>query len=146
MNCLVPHSGFLLSPLFFLLLFVYDASASTISIANYASDNNAIVDPYNCSQYCTGPPTSLNTSVPNVLLLSDSIGAHATGYYDNVRALLGPGDAELGGGALGNAQVQHTGAYGRGICGTSFGVVACADMWLGAGNWSVIHFNWGLVS
>ena len=54
------------------------------------------------------------------------------------------GSAVLGGGILGNALVQHTGSYGGGICGTSYGVVACADFWLGEQLYDVIHFNWGL--
>lgn len=76
--------------------------------------------------------------------------------------MLGPSSSAVsGGGALGNAAVQHTGGYGRGICGTSFGVVACLPQWLGTntvaatplhaltrhqgqGGWDVIHFNWGL--
>ena len=59
--------------------------------------------------------------------------------------MLGPGPSRTAGGVLGNAAVQHTGAYGPGVCGTSFGVLACAEMWLGKGDrWDVIHFNWGL--
>lgn len=98
----------------------------------------------NCSQQCTGPPMPLNISVPNVLLLSDSIGDTGSGYFLNVKAMVGAGSAVDAGGATGNGYVQHTGAYGKGICGTSFGALACADLWLGAGGWSVIHFNWGL--
>ncbi|KAH8055393.1 DUF2263-containing protein [Aureococcus anophagefferens] len=35
-------------------------------------------------------------------------------------------------------------AYADGYCGTSYGLLACVDGWLGATNWSVVHFNWGL--
>lgn len=117
------------------LSFILVAAAAAFTAAVPAADP----DPYNCSAQCTGAPQPLNASVPNVLLLSDSIGASHTGYCDNLRAMLGPGDAETGGGVLGNAKVQHTGAYGKGICGTSFGARACMDLWLGDGNWSVIQ-------
>ena len=33
----------------------------------------------NCSASCKGPPKNLSKTVPNVLLLSDSIGAAGTG-------------------------------------------------------------------
>merc|ERR1712217_401063 len=67
-----------------------------------------------------------------------------SGYFLNVKSMLGPGSAVDAGGLIGNAYVQHTGSYGKGICGTSVGALACMDLWLGAGSWSVIHFNWGL--
>jgi len=116
------------------------AAIAAIAPAQSVHDHGAPgTDLYNCTPACTGAPLALNSSVPNVLLLSDSIGARLTGYFDNVVRMLGPGDPETGGGVLGNAAVQHTGGYGKGICGTSFGALACADLWLGSGNWSVIQ-------
>jgi hypothetical protein len=90
----------------------------------------------------------LNTSIPNVLLVSDSIGASGTGYMTNVQAMLQPSASSVtGGGEVGNAMVQHSGANWTGIkgyCGTSFGVTACGAPWLGDTKWDVIHWNWGL--
>ena len=94
----------------------------------------------------------LNTTVPNVLLVSDSIGAAGSGYLLNVAEMLNGGASEeTGGGAIGNAFVQHSGDNWTGIhgyCGTSIGVAACASAWLSgaraAGGFDVIHFNWGL--
>jgi hypothetical protein len=109
--------------------------------------------PENCTLRCAGAPLPLNRTVPNVLLVSDSIGASGSGYLDNVAQMLNGGASETtGGGAVGNAFVQHSGANWTGIsgyCGTSIGVAACAAPWLrgvvgGAGGFDVIHFNWGL--
>mmetsp|Transcript_17035 Transcript_17035/g.58700 ORF Transcript_17035/g.58700 Transcript_17035/m.58700 type:complete len:385 (+) Transcript_17035:1180-2334(+) len=33
---------------------------------------------------------------------------------------------------------------GSGFCGTSYGLLACVDAWLGASNWTTVHVNWGL--
>lgn len=73
-------------------------------------------DGNNCSSSCScnvadgcfaGP---LNTSIPNVMLLSDSIGATGSGYFTNVKALLGPSNSAItGAGVVGNAFVHHTG-------------------------------------
>ena len=76
----------------------------------------------NCSAQCTGAALPLNATMANVLLLGDSISANGSGYFINVKSMLEE---------YGTAAVQHTGAYGKGICGTSFGVLACWDLWSG---------------
>ena len=98
---------------------------------------------------CSDLPMS--NSLPNVMLMSDSIGALGSGYFSNVRALLGPSaSAVTGAGAVGNAVVHHTGSYGTAICGSSFGNASCVDTWMarsllnGSKGFDVIHFNWGL--
>jgi len=114
-------------------------------ISLFSVGHSAPPDPHNCSHECTSSLQNMSTEVPNVLLLSDSIGAEGSGYFTNVVAILGPSaSAVTGGGTIGNAKVQHIGGYGTGICGTSYGVVSCMDKWLGQGGWDVIHFNWGL--
>ena len=112
--------------------------------------------PENCSLRCSGSPLPLNATVPNVLLMSDSIGAAGSGYLLNVADMLNGGASEeTGGGAIGNAFVQHSGDNWTGLhgyCGSSIGVAACARPWLSglsgaggaAGGFDVIHFNWGL--
>ena len=115
----------------------------------------------NCSATCTctfGPTAGpyqcgipLSKTLPNIMLLSDSIGAMPMGYYTNVVALFGNSSSNsTGAGAVGNAVVHHTGNMGKKICGTSFGPAACIDFWFSGGGTSpankydVIHFNWGL--
>ena len=109
---------------------------------------HSVIAQENCSAMCSGGPLPLNATLPNVLLVSDSIGANGTGYYTNVRAMMGwSASAVTGGGAVGNAAVQHSGAgwtAHKNYCGTSIGVIACAKQWLGTATFDVIHFNWGL--
>jgi hypothetical protein len=106
--------------------------------------------PTNCSKLCSGKPLPLSTSVPNVLLVSDSIGSGGTGYLTNTVAMLGPSNSSVtGAGTIGNAFVQHSGTNWtalHGYCGTSIGVVACAKPWLAGQQtkFDVIHWNWGL--
>ena len=82
--------------------------------------------------------------------MSDSIGANGSGYFSNVRALLGSSQSAVtGAGEVANAVVHHTGSYGSKICGSSFGNAACVDTWMarsllnGSRGFDVIHFNWG---
>ena len=98
--------------------------------AAYASPPPAGVG--NCSSQCQcdakdGCGGELSTTMPNVMLLSDSIGSRTdlgSGYFTNLKALLGPNaDPVTGAGAAGNALVHHVGSYGKGICGTSFGAM-----------------------
>ena len=94
---------------------------------------------------------AMSKTLPNVMLMSDSIGANGSGYFTNVRALLGPSESSVtGAGSVANAVVHHTGSYGNKICGSSFGNAACVDTWMarsladGNHGFDVIHFNWGL--
>ena len=100
-----------------------------------------------CLSFCTSIPAPLNETVPNVLLLGDSISGVGTGYLTNVQDMLGPSSSTTrGGGLLGNAFVQTGPSYGKNYCGTSFGVIDCAKSWADGNytGWDVIHFNWGL--
>ena len=102
-----------------------------------------------CGPFCaTSLPQPLNaTSLPNVLLVGDSISGNGTGYLANVQAMLGPSaSSATGGGAVGNAAVQSGPGYGKNYCGTSFGLLRCLTSWVEAGlvGFDVIHFNWGL--
>lgn len=109
-------------------------------------------EPCDCSQFCDsvfGIPTIHGVAAPRVLIIGDSIASPDIGYAMNVIALLGNGSTIDGGGAIGNAAVAIPRSYpqGEGYCGTSFGVLGCADTWLGTSEgtlWDVIHFNWGL--
>ena len=129
----------------------------SLALVSATAVSSAPAPPNNCTAQCKCEATSgcsdlpMSQTLPNVLLMSDSIGANGSGYFTNVRALLGPSaTAVMGAGAVGNAVVHHTGSYGRGICGSSFGNVACVDTWMarslqnGSKGFDVIHFNWGL--
>jgi len=116
------------------LLLLPVALAMSVSAVQSGTNNN-------CSSYCgENYGTNLSVTAPRVLLLGDSISATRTGYYANVVQLIA--QPMFAGQQL--ATVQHTGSYGTGICGTSFGILACIDKYLGDGDWKVIHFNWGL--
>eukprot|EP00041_Stephanoeca_diplocostata_P041824 m.9036 g.9036 ORF g.9036 m.9036 type:complete len:255 (-) comp6819_c0_seq1:310-1074(-) len=96
-------------------------------------------DPHNCSAQCTSALQPLSDTAPNVLVFGDSISAANTGYYYNLQAMLENNISQQ------LAKVQHTGGYGKGICGTSYGALACMPSWVGtAKNWTTIAFNWGL--
>jgi hypothetical protein len=105
-------------------------------------------------QTCGLPPEQLNTSMPNVLLIGDSISmgtgtakevpwaphnntpAVPLGYGWDVQAALEP---------VGLAKVQHSGGYyGGGQAGPSSNGVNCIDHWLGEGTWDIVHMNFGL--
>merc|ERR1711871_1745104 len=99
-----------------------------------------------CTPFCTKPSSPLNSTLPNVLLVGDSISGAGTGYLTNVQAMLGfSGSNVTGGGAIGNAAVQSGPGYGKKYCGTSFGLLHCTTNWTNAGHvgWDVIHFNFG---
>jgi len=100
-----------------------------------------------CSSFCGNLSAPLNNSVPNVLLVGDSITGVGTGYLTNVQAMLGPSASTVtGGGSIGNAATQSGPGYGKNWCGTSFGLLHCTTKWAQEriGGWDVIHFNWGL--
>ena len=101
-----------------------------------------------CNLSCTATPAPLNASVPNVLLVGDSISGVGTGYLTNVQDMLGPSaSTSKGGGPVGNAFVQSGPSYGKNFCGTSYGMIDCTKIWADHSyntGWDVIHFNWGL--
>lgn len=69
---------------------------------------------------------SMDPSLPNVLILGDSI---SVGYTLQVRA-----------GLQGKANVIRPSAN----CGSTETGLVNLKQWLGTNHWSVIHFNWGL--
>ena len=96
---------------------------------------------------CGDAPAPMNASIPNVLLIGDSIsmGTAATegkppynplGYGWGVRDALAVADI---------AQVQHNGGWFiAGQAGPSSKGVQCIGHWLGSGKWDVVHLNHGL--
>lgn len=100
---------------------------------------------------CGRPPTALNKSIPNVLIIGDSISGDAVGYGPLVRDILelSSGPPQMPNGPL--AAVQHNGGWTvDGATGsdqqagaTSVGV-KCINHWLGNEKWEVISFNFGI--
>lgn len=98
---------------------------------------------------CGLPPKPLNRSVPNVLIIGDSISAPGSGYGPLVRQLLERpiGSSQGPTGAL--AAVQHSGGWqgepgANEQAGPSSHGAACAKTWIGDGGWDVVTFNFGL--
>jgi len=87
----------------------------------------------NCKDYCKSNVNGRNDTLPNVLIVGDSVSMHEMGYLPFVREAL-----------KGVASVQMMGSFGEASCGTSFGAIECIDLWLDGGGWDVISFNWGL--
>lgn len=87
----------------------------------------------NCSAYCKSTVDGRNDTLPNVLIIGDSVSMYELGYFRYVKTAL-----------QGVASVQMMGSFGEGSCGTSFGAIDCIDTWLNGGGWDVISFNWGL--
>lgn len=87
---------------------------------------------------CGDPPAPLNASLPNVLIIGDSISMGEPGYSLYVKSLLRRPGYEL-------AQVQHSGGFGGGgqAADTKNGM-ACIDHWLGGNMWDVITVNFGI--
>jgi hypothetical protein len=159
-----------------LLLLAVGPAAGYVKNCTHGSSAKFTPAVCNCTRWCDpvgGVPHGYSPSLPNVyvfagpallglqqsdagvrrLLIGDSIANFGSGYAGNVRQLLGPTTVPGGTGpSLGpsaNAAVSAPRAYpqGNGFCGSSFGVLDCAGLWLGEQlhyKWDVIHFNWGL--
>lgn len=84
----------------------------------------------NCPSSC--PPFPAAFGGGNVLYVGDSIAGQ---YSPGTNAILG----RYG---LGFGEFVSLGMDG--YCGTSYGLLACIDPYLAAGNYSVAHVNWGL--
>eukprot|EP00729_Bicosta_minor_P002814 gene2814-15504_t len=95
---------------------------------------------------CGNPPAPLSKTVPNVLIIGDSISEPGSGYGPGVENIfMQPGQPWRNqSGAI--ADVQHNGgATGSNQAGPSTNGAACIDGWLGAGNkWDVITMNFGI--
>ena len=116
---------------------------------------------------CGLPPTPLNKSLPNVLIIGDSVSDSGSGYGPLLRNLL---ETDTGNGnAVGNnprnngplASVQHNGGWtcakppapvmpgcragANEQAGPTTNGVACIDSWLGAEkSWEVVTLNSGI--
>ena len=89
---------------------------------------------------CGDAPTPLNKSLPNVLIIGDSISMPGSGYGPAVEEILmrpGVQHKDFTRGAL--ASVQHNGGRGSNQAGPSTNGVACTKTWLpGTEKWDVI--------
>jgi hypothetical protein len=112
---------------------------------------------------CGLPPLPLNKSLPNVLVIGDSVSDSGSGYGPDLRRLLetstGNSNSPRNNGPL--AQVQHNGGWAcqkppfkpvrscqpgaSEQAGPTTTGVQCIDSWLGGEKrWDVISFNWGI--
>lgn len=92
---------------------------------------------------CGPPPLALNRSLPNVLLIGDSISLaiadncsipRVLGYGWKVQRFLQE-----------QAAVQHSGGwYAEGNAANTIKGVTCIRHWLGSARWDVVHLNFGL--
>lgn len=87
---------------------------------------------------CGNPPAPLSKTLPNVLIIGDSISEPGSGYGPGVEQLLmRPGIPWRNeSGAL--AAVQHNGNTGSNQAGPTTNGVACIKGWLGTEKWDVI--------
>ncbi len=93
---------------------------------------------------CGNPPAPLSTTLPNVLIIGDSISEPGTGYGPGVEQLLmRPGIPWRNqSGPL--ASVQHNGNTGSNQAGPTTNGVNCIKSWVGKEKWDVITINFGI--
>ena len=97
--------------------------------------------------FCTPHKGNKSATLPNVLVIGDSISGNGTGYMDYLPEVLGGLANALQTGSVSDngVAVEAEGEVSnKGPCGTSYGVIECVDTWLGDGGWDAISFNWGL--
>ncbi|KAH8072423.1 DUF2263-containing protein [Aureococcus anophagefferens] len=92
--------------------------------------------------YCTPHLGNKSATLPNALIIGDSISGNGTGYMDYLPEVLGglanalqTGSVTDNGRRLADDLGNHT---PKGPCGTSFGVLECVDDWVGDGGWDYV--------
>lgn len=93
---------------------------------------------------CGNPPAPLSTTLPNVLIIGDSISEPGSGYGPGVEQLLmRPGIPWRNqSGPL--ASVQHNGNSGSNQAGPTTNGVNCIKSWVGKEKWDAITINFGI--
>jgi hypothetical protein len=106
--------------------------AASLTLESSSSSSSGI------APSCGAPPAPLSATLPNVLIIGDSISEQ---YSPSVeRLLLRPGRPwRNASGAL--AAVQHNGNTGSNQAGPTANGVACISSWLGQAKWDVITIN-----
>eukprot|EP01052_Picozoa_sp_SAG31_P008824 SAG31_NODE_452_length_15484_cov_20.883198_1_plen_348_part_00 len=96
------------------------------------------------SMVCGNPPNPLSKTLPNVLIIGDSISEPGSGYGPGVEQLLmRPGIPWRNqSGPL--ASVQHNGNTGSNQAGPTTNGVNCIKSWVGNEKWDVITINFGI--
>ena len=118
------------------------AAAAMKLIPEAQINNKTTIDPVAEAELplsCGEIPSDLNSSVPNVLMIGDSISMPGSGYGPAVeQTLMQPGvpHKDLTRGPL--ASVQHSGGKGSNQAGPSTNGAACVGTWLpGTQKWDV---------
>lgn len=93
---------------------------------------------------CGNPPAPLSTTMPNVLVIGDSISEPGSGYGPGLESIfMDPGQPwRPTSGPI--AMVQHNGATGSNQAGPSSNGAACIKDWVAQGGWDVITMNFGI--
>ena len=81
---------------------------------------------------CGDPPANFSKTLPNALLIGDSISMQGLGYGNTTLNDL-----------AGVVSLQHAGGWGHNGDNTAHGL-ECAATWLGNNTWDVVHMNFGL--
>ena len=93
---------------------------------------------------CGNPPAPLSATLPNVLIIGDSISEAGSGYGPGVEQLLMRPGVPWRNVTGPLAAVQHNGNTGSNQAGPTTNGVHCIDSWVGTGKWDVITMNFGL--
>ena len=94
---------------------------------------------------CGNAPAPLNKTLPNVLIIGDSIAEPGSGYGPGVEHILKQPRPGLSGYQTGPlASVQHNGATGSNQAGPTTNGAACVKTWVGAEKWDVVTMNFGI--
>ena len=94
---------------------------------------------------CGNAPAPLNKTLPNVLIIGDSISEPGSGYGLGVEHILELPRRGMSGYQTGPlAFVQHSGVTGSNQTGASANGAACVKTWVGAEKWDVITMNFGI--
>ena len=94
---------------------------------------------------CGNPPAPLSTTLPNVLIIGDSISEPGSGYGPGVEQLLMRPGVPWRNGSGPLAAVQHNGNTGSNQAGPTTNGVNCIKSWVGKDyKWDVITMNFGI--
>jgi len=125
------------------------AQAAIVNIPESEINNNTVLASplpalHAPTTTCGNPPSPLNTTMPNVLIIGDSISAPGSGYGPGVKDIFeNPGMPwRPSSGAI--TAVQHNGNTGINQAGNTANGVACISEWVGQGGWDVITMNFGI--
>ena len=84
---------------------------------------------------CGAGNITFSSTLPNLLIMGDSISANGTGYVVDVTDILGGLANTVHSGTVADNGRRLSDLGKKGPCGTSFGVLECVDTWLDGRKW-----------